>query len=90
MKDLICRIKTAPILAELTLNPTYNENTIIKEVIKYIGVIIALVGIIAGVYLIAQGAYSEQPERKKLGIEILITCLVASGLVVVLTNMILA
>lgn len=79
-----------PVMAELKLNPNYNENTIIKEVIKYIGAIIALVGVVSGVFLIAQGAYSEQPEKKKLGIEVLVTCLCAAGLIVVLSNMILA
>lgn len=79
-----------PVSADLKLNPNYDENTIIKEVIKYIGAIIALVGVVAGIYFIAQGAYSEQPEKRKQGIEVLITCLCAAGLIVLLSNMILA
>lgn len=79
-----------PVMADLKLNPNYNENTIIKEVIKYIGAIIALVGVVTGIFFFAQGAYSEQPEKKKLGIEVLVTCLCAAGLIVALSNMILA
>lgn len=78
-----------PVAAELTLNPDYDENTILKEVIKYIGAIIALVGVVAGIYFIAQGSYSEQPEKKKQGIEVLVTCLCAAGLIVMLSNMII-
>lgn len=79
-----------PVMADLKLNPDYDENTIIKTVIKYIGAIIALVGVVAGIFFFAQGSFSEQPEKKKLGVEVLITCLCAAGLIVALTNMILA
>lgn len=77
------------VLAEITLNPNFDANALLKAIVNIFSVAIVVSGVIYGLYMIAQSVSEESPSRKRQGIEVIIFSLIIGGGLITFLNMVI-
>ncbi len=79
-----------PILGDITLNPDFNANTLLKAIVHLISIGVILTCCIYGGTIIAQSSADESPAQKRKGIETIVMGLLLGGALETLMAMVIA
>lgn len=75
--------------ADITLNPSFDPNALLKAIVNIISTACILGGVISGIVMIVQSYSEESPSRKRTGIEVIIISLLLGGGLVTFLNMVI-
>ncbi len=68
----------------------YNTNEIIRTIVSYFAALIAIIGVVYGLWQLAMGYWKDSPQDRTAGLVSLIASIAAGGLIYIVVNMILA
>ena len=75
--------------ADITQNPSFDPNALLKAIVNIISTACILGGVISGIVMIVQSYSEESPSRKRTGIEVIIISLLLGGGLVTFLNMVI-
>ncbi len=68
----------------------YDTNEIIRTIVSYFAALIAIIGVVYGLWQLAMGYWKDSPQDRTAGLVSVIASIAAGGLIYIVVNMILA